>query len=484
MIKHKLEVLKTKTSDTHLLNLKKMILASIGILICLFIIIVIYKEKDDKSLKADENLAVLFDADRPILINESNAYGFVLKNGDTLIRPSLQFASPFWNGYSAISEKEGNFELIDKDGNTVLEVSNSQEPKYFKECGLWLIDNKLYDKDLKVIFDDDSRLEYISQGFFIYMKNGKRESGIIDKKGQKVFAWDSDYITVTISQSPTELNDYYAVVSDYEAREEIINLKTGDSVFKIDDANTKYLRQEKNNIFRVINRQESYKTEKWIYIKDGKIIYETTDEIYSLELISRDADIIKIDYGQNYKDFHKDTRYTYYNTTTKSYIDEPALYKADFDEFIIGFDYDIYTEDKKYGLKIKDTIYLEPKYDKIDFLEYNLHKYLYEFKNTEYALIESEEKTLLYDIKRNKVVEEFPSTSYTKYKDSSFLSFTLYESNGYTKKGYLIYNVLTGQSIQLDKKDEFVVDTNSILVKTSANVQIYYNIELKKIYEK
>lgn len=484
MIKEKLETFKNKHCEHQFSNTKKIILASMGVLMCLFIIFAIYKVNNDKSLEVDESLGILFDTDRPIVIKKDDMYGYILKDGEILLEPEFLSASPFWNGYAAVSKKENEFEIIDKDGRQIIKAMSSQEPEYYKECGVWLIDNKLYDKDLKVIFDDDSRLEYVSQGFFTYMKNDKKESGIVDKKGEKVFTWESDYITVSISESFKELDDHYALVSDYEAREEVVSLKTGKTIYKIEDVTSKYLRQEKNNIFRIINRSESYKTEKWLYLKDSKIVYETVDEIYSLELVSIAPDIIKIDYGQNYKDIKRKSRYDYYDVDSQKYVEEPSLHDMELEKFRIGFTYGVYTENKKFGLKIGESVAIESMYDKIDFLEYDLHKYLYEFENTEYVLLENDDKTLFYDIRKNKVIREFPSTSYSKYKDSSFLTFTIYESNGYTKKGYLIYNVLTGQSLELDKTDEFKVDTNFIFVVTIDNEQSYYNIELKKVYEK
>ncbi len=464
-------------------NTQKMILACLGVMICLLTIFAIYKNQTNVPKELDESLKILYDIEKPIVVTKDELYGYVLKNGDILIEPEFLTASDFWNGYASVSRKEKKYEIIDKNGTTIIEVKGTKEPLYIKECALWLIDDKIYDKDLKVIFDEDSHLEYIKYGYFTYLKNDKKETGIIDKFGQKVFSWETDYISVEISESQTEANEHYAIVNDYEEKEEIVSLKNGKTIYTIDDATTKYLRQEKNNIFRVINRSESYKTDKWLYIKDGKIAFETEEEIYSLDMIAYDEDIIKIDYGQNHKNLQKESRYYFYNIDKSHYVEEPTFSDAIFEEFSLGLNYKVYEKDKKFGLKIGEDIIVEAYYDKVAFLNYDLHKYLYDFKNIEYILLERDEKTLLYDVKNKTIIKEFDSISYTKNKDSAFLTFTIYEQNGYTKKGYLIYNVLSGKQLLIDKSDEFEIYTNYITITSNDKKVAYYDVELQKVYE-
>ncbi len=480
MIYH-LKTLKEKIVNIELSNTQKLILASLGVLLCILIILVIYRSRSYKVDTKDENLIYIYDLEKPIVIEKDDKYGYILENGETLLEPIYLKASAFWNGYAAVSDEEGTYKIIDKKGETVLNPSK-KEPKYYSECGVWTFDDKIYDKNLEVVFEEKGSLEYVDKCQFTFLNNDKKESGIVNSQGTKVFTWDKDYITATISSMPDGIAEHYAIVNDYENVDKIVSLKTGKTIYEVDKPEEKYLRQEAGNIFRLINRKESFKTERWLYIKDDAIIFDIAEEVYMLELISYYEGILKIDYGQNYKDLEKDSRYLYYDIDTKEYSKENPIENSIPQEFK-PFNYKLTREEGLFGLEKGSTSILEKKYDRIEFLNYELHRYLYENKDVEFVLLEKEEELFLYDIVKKQEVAKFSSTSFVNYKGSSFLTFTLYEDNGYTKKGYFIYNVLTNKSLEIDKNDEFEIGSNYVIVKNATGEKQIYNAKLKEIYK-
>lgn len=464
----------------HLGKTQKLIMAGIGVLLCALAILIIYRSQSLGSKKSEENLRIIFDENRPIPIFKDGKYGYITKNGESLIEPSYTSAGAFWDGYAAVS-KDGVYEIIDEKGSTVAKPAGDKEPKYYNEKGIWVSERAIYDRDLSVIMEGNYGFEYIADGYVAYLDGDKKESGIVDSSGSKVFSWQEDYIAVSASPCNLKEKDIYAVVSNFEEREEIINLRTGKSVYKIDDAKNKYLRQEKDNVFRLINRQVSYKTEKWYYFKDDKIVFESDKEIYSVELEDYEKGILKIDYGQNYRDAGVDSRYKYYDIENDKYLDESPVGEKTPELYRTLFDYHIIEDSSKVGLRIGEETVIEPNYERIVFLDLDLYKYLLEAKMYEYVFLEEGNKIILYNIANRKTIEEFSMAGSVSSKDSTFIVATLYEANGYTKRSFLVYNLATNKQMEFDKDETIEVYANYITV-TGKKQKSYYNTDLKEIY--
>jgi len=87
-----------------------------------------------------------------------------------------------------------------------------------------------------------------------------------------------------------------------------------------------------------------------------------------------------------------------------------------------------------------------------------------------------------YNLKDNKEIKTFSSTSIKDDSRSTFLSATLYEENGYTKKSFIVYNILTNEQLEFDKNANIEFKTNYIKVTIDDNTT-FYNTKLEKIYE-
>lgn len=454
------------------------------IVICIFLAIlaaILYQVF--KAEKKDENLIALYDIDKPIPVKMSEeSFGFVDREGNVLIEADFIEVSDFYGEYAAVeySNEEDVFSLINKKGEVLENFNSSTMPLYYSTYGVWLIDGGLYSKELKELWKQDGTLKYSSNGYFEYMLNEKKESGIINYEGKKVFSWDEDYITINISNSRNVEDSTYAAISNFEEREIIVNLETGKELFSLEDPKNEYIQKEADNIFRVISRENNFKTLKWIYIKDNKIVAELDDEdIYFIDVISFKDDILKIDYSDKYKNGTHKTRYVYYNAKRKEYLDNyvESYDKDEFNRKIYG--YSIF-KNEKYSLKNKKKTLLKD-YDAITFVNSNLYKYMSENMNEHLCILEKDDKIYLFDAKKDKVIEEIEFASVTENPNSTFLTFTLFEDNGYTKKGYLIYNVVTKKSRKFDKDADIVVRSNSISIKDDKKIR-YYNVDLKEVW--
>lgn len=486
MVKNSFSIFSKKIKsffESEFIRKNKIFILIVLLLSLIFVGIHLFKNDSIDIIEKDLNLIAIYEENKPILIKKNNKYGYISSDGELLIEPQYEFGTEFFNDYAVISTNRENkeYEIINKSGKVVLGIQSDNEPKYYNECGIWLIDNKLYNKDLDVIFEGNYKLEYINYGYFSFLDNEKSESGIVDYTGKKVFMWNQEYITVDISKNDFKTGDYYAIVSNFEEIEQIVSLKNGRTVYIVDDPKNNYLRQEDGNIFRLISRENSYKTIKWLYFKEETLLYETDDLIYHISVEDYQNDILKIDYGQNYKDLKFKNRYSFYDIKEKTYLKEyhqkvimtPLLKNK--------FKYEVTTENELYGLKINDKVWLENIYDDIKFLDVDLHRYLYENKNLEYVFLEEDGITILYNLKKKKAVHEFESTSIINNPLSSFLTITEYDENGYSKKNYLIYNVLTNKTLELDKEVDILIGSNYIMASGGSEIS-YYNTDLMEIY--
>ncbi len=459
----------------------RILLILLAVTLVLLSILIYSLSTDDK----DEILEIMFSQEKYIPVKKGSKYGFIDTNGELVIDPAYDEANSFYGDYALVSNVENEqkeYFLIDKKGEIKKKAEGVKAPKYYVEYGVWLIDNALYSYDLKTLFDEAAALDYIGEGYFSYQKNDEKKSGIIDFKGEKIFSWDEDYITVNISENSFK-NARYASLSNFEEAECIIDLENGKKVFELDDPKNKYIQKEKNNIFRIIDRANKYKTEKWLYLKDGKIKGELLDvNIYDLVLISEKKDIVKIDYGQDYETKNKEDRYAYYDMKEEEFISDYEE-EVDIDGILKNrYGYTIYKYEN-YGLKNKrNREILKDEYESIEFLNLFLFKYTKYHTKKEIAILKKGDSLLLFDAKKKKILEEFEYVSLKEIAGSTFLSMVQYEDDGHTKKSVLIYNVLTNNFKEFDKDAEIEIGANYVKVDTKRVVK-YYDNNLEEIYE-
>lgn len=464
-------------SNINLDKKRIIILGVLAVLIISLILVLCFRKK------VDENLEILFDPDNPILIEDSTFYGYTNSVGDKIIDTKYKFATPFYKDYALVSDNEETKEYIflDKKGKEKLTLSSNDTPKYFAEYGVWLVDNTLYDKDLKIIFEGNCKLDYIGAGYFSFMEDDEESSGIIDSKGKTTFKWDEDYINVSLSQTGSYM-DTYALVTNMEEKESIVNLKNGKVIYELSDPDNTYIREEKNNIFRVINRSENYKTIEWLYIEDDKIAYSNKDGIYDISLFDYKDNILKLDYGKNYQKENHHKQIEYYDFKEDTILDEEPIELDDNQAFMKNkYGYTLTKENGSIGLMKDDEVLLEPDYESIEFLPENLYEYIYATKDKKIVILKKDGDYQIYNLKRNDIVATIEGDSLTLAEDSSFIVFTIFKDDGFTKDSYIIYNLITNKTMNLEAPYDIELYRNYIIA-SKGNKREYYSTEFKQIY--
>ncbi len=448
------------------------------LLAVLIFVLIIVSVRIFLDRRCDVLISDYFDDGKLIKYIENEKYGFMSPTGKGVIEPTYNFATDFHFGYAIVSNEKGKFSFIDEKGKIKNTISKEteDEPCFYTYYGIWQIGNSLYDTSLKTIYDKNVNLEYIGDGYFSFQDNDNKSSGIIDQNGKTTFSWDKDYITVSLSSS-SKHSKKYAIISDFENTEKIINLENGKEIFTLDDPDNKYLREEENNIFRIINRSENYKTDKWFYIKDDKIVYELDETIYNLELINPKDTILKIDYGE----YDKDKKVIFYNYKTKENINEDDItpYSDIEGTMLDKYSLKIQENEGTYSLKKKNKTILSNS-KRIEFLDPNLYEYVYYKAKKNLVLEEKDGKVNLYDIKHDEIVNTFETRTVKTNEFSTFIVATNYDEGGYNKTTYTIYNLITGKYLEVPVSSELELHTNYIIIKRNEK-STYYNSSLEPL---
>lgn len=469
-------------------NSKKIFLV-ILVISLIFLIVGFYCFKRDNGINQTANLNSIFDPNRPIVIKKDQMYGYITSEGKMMIEPKYKSASSFNGNYAvvtidspeAITPEKFIYQIIDKKGNVMNTSKSYLEPKYYQEFDVWIINDILYDSNLKQISANGIEVSYISDGYFEYTDEEKGESGIINYKGKTIFTCKSPNIYVDISENVNSKDDLFALVSQSDEQEFIISLKTGKIIYTIEDTENYHLYADDDNIFTESNND--YEVEKYLFFSDGKLAYQTSDELYDFEIYDYYNKILELDYGDGFESLGKSHRLYYYDAKNQQLLTEPpsqakSNYELNIDLIELTYGYKKFSSSGKYGLMADNKVVVPCEYSDIDFLNSNLFNYM-KSKQQELIFLEKDQTTLLMNLKNQKIITTFNSTYVYDHKDSTFLEAEIYDN--YSIESYYIYNLLSGKSISLNKNDIYSIYSNYITI-TKDNQKIYYNTELEQIY--
>lgn len=475
---------------------KKIILIIIAIIVFAGIGVFLFKFFENNN-SADLN--VIFDPNKPIVVKKNDKYGYITSEGKIMIEPQYKSAQNFYGDYAIVSIDNPDsssyndkiYQIIDKKGNVKLISKYYSGIEYCSDYNFWVVDDILYDSNLNRISSEGITVKYIDYEYFEYTDRDKKESGIMNSKGKKVFTVPGTLISVDISENEYDEDELYAVVKTYNdpQKEVIISLKTSDILFTAEDAESYYIREAKNGIFCYYNNEleDGYKNRKYLFFINNKLEYETTEVVDEVKVYDYQNQILKIDYGYDYEELGKSQRTYYYDVKNKTMYDQipsniPSSVDLKLDLIEHNYGFKKYSEDGKYGIMSSDKIVVPCEYDDIEYLDIDLFNYM-KSKGKELVLLEKDKKLELYDIKNSKSITTFNSTYIYDFYDSTFIKTNLYEEDGSTIKGYTVYNLLSDKSMDfVTSDDNILIGSNYVSIKNDGK-KVYYNTDFKQIYE-
>ena len=429
----------------------------------------------------------LLDPKKPVLVEKSGKYGYVSHKGKVLIEPKYSEATEFYGNYAIVkvddAEYDYTYQIINQKGKEQLKEDVIGQPTYDPEFGTWIIDYRLYNSKLKPITKEGISVFEMASGYYSYSNYDQERSGIMNAKGKSLWDWKHSSFYGDLSESMYDDKDLYVAVKSYDDDTEVVvSLKKGKIVYELENYKRDNIHAESNGIF-TIKDEDSYDTKTWLYFKDGKLKYETSDsKIEDVEVYDDEKQILELYYGYN-DDYERE--YKYYDVKAKEFVTDVED-KDDYDDdedldlYELTYGFKPFESSDKYGIMSGDKILVSSKYDDVEFISYAPFLYMKEFKHKELVLFEKDDKMILYDIKKNKEISTFDASSATTYEASSFIKLTKYED--YDVEGYIVYNLITGKMKEYDEDAELEFGSNFYKEKNGSK-DIYYNTNMEQIYE-
>lgn len=474
----------------NLLSNKKLLIPIIAVAAVLVIVVGLFVISNLGGGSGSEKSAVktLLDPKKPILVEKSGKYGYVSHKGKILIEPKYSEATEFYGDYAIVkvddAEYDYTYQIINQKGKEQLKEAVIGQPTYDSENGTWVIDYRLYNSKLKPITKENISVFEMSDGYYTYSNYDQGRSGIMNSKGKSLWDWKESSFYGDISESIYDEKDLYVAVQsfDEEEKEVIVSLKKKKIVYELENYDDYNIRAESNGIF-TIKEEDSYDTKTWLYFKDGKLKYETSDsKIEDIEVYDYEKQILELYYGYN-DDYERE--YKYYDVKAKEFVtdvEDKDDYDTDedLDLYELTYGFKPFESSDKYGLMAGDKILVSSTYDDVTFISYAPFLYMKEFKNKELVLFEKDDKVILYDVKKKKELQTFDASSVTTYESSSFIKLSKYKD--YDLEGYIVYNLISGEMKEYDEDADLDFGSNFYKEKNGSK-DIYYNTNIEQIYE-
>lgn len=457
-------------------SLKNILLIVIPVIVLVIILLSSIFFMIGRKTNNTQDLGLIFDENKLIPVKIDNLYGYISpKNGKIVIKPTFQTAGAFYGNYASVSYKENDstkYGIIDKTGKVKLSSNYNSDIQNILEYGLVLVNNKLYNKNLKPITDDLTNVSYDNNGYSHYTKynaTGKiAEFGILNKDGKKVYTYkvknSETSFDCSIHDAHESLGEIYAV-TNIDNKYGIVNLASGKLVYNYTD---NYISAEGDNIFEISNSNNNSKTV--ICIVKNKIVYEINDNV----------DVSYYDYSKKILEIYNSSaksseKYTYYDISKKSTLSEKPQRPSDNSlASLIG--YSSFSTNGKYGIMKKEKVILSCDYKSIDFLSPTTFNYIKNKKHQELVFARRDDEMQLINLKNKKILKTFNTTSIKDYSTSTFVTGQMDNS-----KEKFVYNMLTGKMETFDSNAKITVYSNYVTVSTN-NTLAYYNSNLKNIY--
>lgn len=442
----------------------------IGIVIILLIVSCLLFIKKKKT-KTTTEIATIFSSEQPIVIKKDKKYGYIDIEGNIIIEPKYDYASAF-NGKYATVKLDDTYQVIDRKGEMKMSSSYSSDIKYISDEKIWIINNQLYDSDLKKLTNDDVNVQYEDHGYLRWTNYSTNQGGIMNAKGKITYTYNFKQGESYLGFDPSDIDDtlnkrYCRLVLDNK-KYAIVNCDTGKMIY---DYTNKYIYSKDDNIYNVYTDTNDSTVESVIYVQNDKIAYQSPHSKVELSYIDGYVTI-----RDNSKDYNN--MYSYYDTKTDKIIAtkpekvNSSSYLSKW-ETITGFT--VFNCGTGKGIMKKDKVHIDCQWSSIDFFDVLLYQYL-KSQGKNYIMTKKDNKSYIIDLKNGNTVMEFNSN----YINASLSTFIYYIDNDTKEK--VIYNLLTGKTMTTKTENYIYMYPNYITV-TEGTKKSYYNTNFKLIYE-
>ena len=427
--------------------------------------------RKDGSTYAD--LDSVFDTNKPVLIfDKNNKFGYVDKNGKVIVEPSYYNATQFYGDYAGVvfEEDKEEYAIIDLNGKEVILKKGGEEPQYIIDYDIWVIGDAFYDGNMKRISPDNIAVTYDDNGYFTFKDSSNKQSGIIDYKGEIIYTiFGTEGVELEMSHSDYDVDEYFVKVTNNESVF-VVSTKTDDLVYTYSGQSELYA--GKNNFFYTY--QDNGKKD-FLYFYNGALRIEvySVDEMHIADYKNHII-FAKLYNQERYYDILNETELQQGPEKNEYYSSLYGTNDYDFEVFDCG--------DSK-GLVDGDKILVSCDYSTVNLLDINLFSYVKKKTLKQIVLLEKNSSIIVYDMAKKKELKTFKNVEFKTYDNSVLVRFAKYDGDDPLPSGYIVYNLLTDQYVEINAEELSVDIYPSYYIVSNRGIRSYYNADFEKIYE-
>ena len=451
-------------------------LVSVVIIVGIILAVNIFGNNKEKETQ------VVFNEDNPIRVKKNGKYGFIDTKGKEIVGFKYDYASDFINGKAIVAlideDSTETYYVINNKGESLISSTHYLGIEYLSKYDIYIIDDALYNGNLKRITAEGIEVDHIGYGYFTYSLDDT--AGIMNYKGKKIYTVNEDYIYGEVIDNLEE--EYYAEIH-LDDKELLVDLDTGNVLYTLTDTENQYFYDDGEGVVQVVQSEPSYQVLEWLYLRGGEIAYRTSEQLDNIYV--EYPDVLNIHYGYNYEDLGKERSYYYYDVDTKEMLTElPKDYinLDDLNDWHVVNGYEETYCSGGYGINAGEKVILPCEFDTYRPVSNLLYDYIKDEKKLEIIFVEKDEKVSLYDLAKKEILYTFRASniySLNTYENSTFI---VEESSWYDDlDDKLVYNILTGKILEVDDDDYINVYSNHITVSDDEDIE-YYNTDLELIY--
>ena len=412
---------------------------------------------------------IKIDEDALILIKENDKYGYINTKGKKVIDAKYESADKFIGNYTKVYDGN-NYMIIDTQGNVKYKSEKASDIMFISDYNIWIINDNLYDYNLKKLNDKNTTVRYIDKGYLKWINEKSNKAGIINYKGKVTYTYklqkdEKNFYFNEIGNQNDKIDDYeYCVVSIDNKKYGIINCGTGKTIYDFTD-NT--ISKKISSCFEIKNIK-NYSFVERIIIINNKVVYKTDDKS---ELI--------YNYDNYFNIYSSKKRNNYYISKIdgKEYLSEPQSNEK-FDTRT-DLEKELNIEkikcDDGFGLKKNNKVKLKCKYKELLYFDDDVMRYL-DYKNRHYVIVLEDYEYKLIDYNNGKVITTFDTYRLGLLDGSLFIE---YNSKNNDKK--YVYSILKNKTSEFNLDDKISINSNYFTIKNDDKLN-YYNVDMKKIY--
>ena len=147
------------------------------------------------------------------------------------------------------------------------------------------------------------------------------------------------------------------------------------------------------------------------------------------------------------------------------------------------YDFEVFDCGDSKGLVDGDKILVSCDYSTVNLLDINLFSYVKKKTLKQIVLLEKNSSIIVYDMSKKKELKTFKNVEFKTYDNSVLVRFAKYDGDDPLPSGYIVYNLLTDQYVEINAEELSVDIYPSYYIVSNRGIRSYYNADFEKIYE-